>query len=60
MNVQRIYFPVNQHYVIVSELNNGTFEAVLEDYAQGWVPGYGPTLLSAIADLTERNIGVED
>ena len=60
MNTQRIYFPVNHHYVIVAELNDGSFCATLEDVAEGWVCGRGPTLLSAIADLAERNIGLED
>jgi hypothetical protein len=60
MNTQRIYFPVNHHHVIVAEFNDGSFCATLEDVAEGWVAGRGPTLLSAIADLTERNSGLED
>jgi len=57
MNTQRIYFPVQRNYVIVGQLSNGRYVAMLEDLAEGWTPGYGPTLL---ADLTERNIGLED
>ena len=60
MNTQRIYFPVQRNYVIVGQLSNGRYVAMLEDLAKGWTPGYGPTLLSALADLTERNIGLED
>lgn len=60
MNTQRIFFPVTHTYVVVAELNNGTFVATHEDLSSGWVPGHGPTILSAIADLAERNIGLED
>ena len=60
MSTQRVYFPVQQQYVVVSHMNDGSFIASLEDIAEGWVCGRGPTLLSAIADLTERNIGLDD
>lgn len=60
MTTQRIYFPVQHTHVIVAELSNGTFVATLEDVAEGWVCGRGPTLLSAIADLSKRNIGLDD
>ena len=60
MTTQRIYFPVQHQHVIVAQLSDGSYVATLEDVAEGWVCGRGPTLLSAIADLTERNIGLED
>jgi hypothetical protein len=54
-NARRHYFPANGSYVLTSLLSTGMYKAVLEDPTEGWVAGYGPSRLSAIADMVERN-----
>jgi hypothetical protein len=54
-NRRRHYFPANDQYVITSLLGTGLYKAVLEEPDKNWTAGYGPTRLSAIADLVERN-----
>lgn len=50
--VRRHYFPANDCTVITGLCPNGEFGAYLER-EDGRVRGYGPTRLSAIADLNE-------
>lgn len=47
---QRIYFPVQDEYVVIGQLPDGRYTAHLED-AIGTARGHGSTMLEAIADL---------
>ena len=50
--IRRHYFPANDCHVITGLCPNGEYGAYLER-EDGRVRGYGPTRLSAIADLNE-------
>jgi len=52
---RRHYFPFNDQYVISGQLGTGMYKAILEEPGDDWSPGYGPSRLSAIADLVEKN-----
>lgn len=57
MTTQRIYFPKNDCYVLVSLSNKGQHVARLEE--EPLVRGYGHSVLSAIADLVEATAKAE-
>jgi hypothetical protein len=56
---RRHYFPENDCHVITGLCPNGQFGAYLER-EDGRVRGYGPTRLSAIADLSEAISNTEE
>lgn len=51
-NIRRIYFPAQDETVVTGLLPTGQFVAFREE--QELPRGHGPTLLSAIADLSEK------